>query len=70
MGLHGNLNELNKISAVTIPLGLLGSSLGFILVYRPSESKLTADEISRISAVISGFSQAITSCQILSRAAD
>jgi len=70
MGLHGNLNELNKISAVTIPLGLLGSSLGFILIYRSSESKLSADEISRISAVISGLSRAITSCQTLSSAAD
>jgi len=70
MGLHGNLNELNKISAVTIPLGLLGSSLGFILVYRSSQNKLTADEISRIFALVSGLSRAITSCQILSRAAD
>lgn len=70
MGLHGNLNELNKISAVTIPLGLLGSSLGFILIYRSSENKLTADEISRISAAISGLSRAITSCQTLSSAAD
>ena len=70
MGLQGNLNELNKISAVTIPLGLLGSSLGFILVYRSSENKLTADEIGRISAVISGLSRAITSCQTLSSAAD
>jgi hypothetical protein len=70
MGLHGNLNELNKISAVTIPLGLLGSSLGFILVYRSSENKLTVDEIGRISAVISGLSRAITSCQTLSSAAD
>ena len=70
MGLQGNLNELNKISAVTIPLGLLGSSLGFILVYRSSENKLTADEIGRISAVISGLSRAITSCQTLSRAVD
>ena len=70
MGLQGNLNELNKISAATIPLGLLGSSLGFILVYRPSENKLTADEISRISTVISGLSRAITSCQTLSSAAD
>jgi len=68
MGLDGNLNELNKISAVTIPLGLLGSSLGFILVYRPSENKLTSDEISRISAVISGLSRAITACQTLSNA--
>ena len=70
MGLQGNLNELNKISAATIPLGLLGSSLGFILVYRSSENKLTADEISRTSAVISGLSRAITSCRTLSRAAD
>ncbi len=70
MGLQGNLNELNKISAVTIPLGLLGSLLGFILVYRSSENKLTADEIGRISAVISGLSRAITSCQTLSSAAD
>lgn len=70
MGLQGNLNELNKISAVTIPLGLLGSSLGFILVYRSSEDKLTADEIGRIFAVISGLSRAITSCRILSSAAD
>ena len=70
MGLQGNLNELNKISAVTIPLGLLGSSLGFILIYRSSEDKLTADDIGRISVVISGLSRAITSCQTVSRAAD
>lgn len=70
MGLQGNPNELNKISAVTIPLGLFGSSLGFILFYRSSEDKITSDEIGRISAVISGLSQAITSCQTLSRAAD
>ncbi len=70
MGLQGNLNELNKISVVTIPLGLLGSPLGFILVYRSSQSKLAIDEIGRISAVISGLSRAITSCQTLSSAAD
>jgi len=70
MGLHGNLNELNKISAVTIPLGLLGSSLGFILVYRSSENKLTADEISRISAINNGLSRAITSCRMPSHVTD
>jgi hypothetical protein len=98
MGLHGNLNELNKISAVTIPMGLLGSPilssmsrasrpqiagkmpatqfkmgtlglpLGFMLVYRSSENKLTCDEISRISAVTSGLSRAIISCRTLSHA--
>lgn len=70
MGLQGNPNELNKISAMTIPLGLLGSSLGFILVYRSSEDKITIDELDRISAVISGLSQAVTSCRTLSSAAD
>ncbi len=70
MGLQGNLIGLNKISAVTIPLGLPGSSSGFILVYRPSENKLTTNEISRISAVTCGLSQAIASCQTLSRASD
>jgi hypothetical protein len=70
MGLQGNLNELNKISTVTIPLGLLGLSLGFILVYGSSENKLTADDIGRISAVVSGLSKAITSCRALSSAAD
>jgi hypothetical protein len=70
MGLQGNPNELNKISAVTIPLGLLGSSLGFILIYGSSVNKLTADEMSRISTVVSGLSRAITSCRTLSSAAD
>jgi hypothetical protein len=70
MGLQGNPNELNKISAATIPLGLLGSSLGFILIYRSSEDMLTANEIGRISALISGLSRAITSCRTLSSAAD
>ena len=66
MGLHGNLNELNKISAVTIPMGLVGSSLGFILVYRPSENKLIRDEIDRVSAVTNGLSRAIISCRTTS----
>jgi hypothetical protein len=70
MGLNGNLNEFNKISAVTIPLGHLGSSLGFILVYCSSQNKLNDDQISRISAVTSGLSHAIISCRVLSKTAD
>jgi hypothetical protein len=66
MGLHGNLNELNKISAVTIPMGLVGSSLGFILVYHSSENKLTCDEVDRISTVTNGLSRAIISCRTTS----
>jgi hypothetical protein len=63
MGLQGNLVELRKISAMTIPLDASCSPIGFILVYRSSEKKLTADEISDISAVMDGLSKAIASCQ-------
>ncbi|MHC4587330.1 MAG: hypothetical protein ACYS3N_22620 [Planctomycetota bacterium] len=63
MGLQGNLTGLNKISGVTIPLGMQGSSLGFILVCRSSENKLTAEDINNISAVSRGLSRAIQSCQ-------
>jgi len=70
MGLQGNLLGLNKISGVTIPLGLQGSSLGFIWIYRSSENKLTAEEISNISAVTCGLSRAIQSCQAMLHSAD
>ena len=70
MGLEGNLIGLNKISAVTMPLGRLGSSLGFILIYRSSQNKLTPDELNNIAAVTCGLSRAIASCQVLSHSAD
>lgn len=65
MGLQGNLIELNKISAVAVPLHRFGSSLGFILIYRSSENKLTLGELSNISAVTCGLARAIQSCQML-----
>lgn len=70
MGLQGNPAVLNKISAVTIPLGRLGASLGFILVWRSSENKLTAEELNNISAVTCGLSGAIESCRALLHSAD
>jgi transcriptional regulator with GAF, ATPase, and Fis domain len=70
MGLQGNLIGLNKISGVTIPLGTHGSSLGFVLVCRSSENKLTAKEINNISAVSCGLSRAIQSCQATLHSAD
>jgi len=70
MGLQGNLNELNKISATTIPLGRLGTSSGFILVYCSAKNKLINAEVNHITAITSGLSQAIKSCQTLSPAAD
>ncbi len=70
MGLQGNLNGLNKISGVTIPLGQPGSSLGFVLVYRSSENKLTTEEINNVSSVTCGLSRAIQSCQATLHSAD
>ena len=70
MGLEGNLIGLNKISAITIPLGPFSISLGFILLYRSSENKITFDEISNVSAITSGLFQAIVSCQTLSHATE
>jgi len=59
------LVELRKISAMTVPLDASYSPLGFLLVYRSSQKKLTADEIRDISAVTYGLSRAISSCQRL-----
>jgi hypothetical protein len=65
MGLQGNLMGLNKISAVTIPLGQFGPSLGFILIYRSSQNKLTPDELNNISSVTRGLSRAIQAHLVL-----
>jgi len=70
MGLQGNLVGLNKISAVTVPLGRLGSSLGFILIYRSSQNKIAANELTNVCAVTSGLSRAIQCCQELLHPAD
>ena len=70
MGLQGNLIGLNKISVVTLPLGLHSSSLGFILICRSSGNKLTSEEISNLSAATCGLSRAIQSCQATLRSAD
>jgi len=70
MGLEGNLAQLKKISAVTIPLSHFGSSLGFILIYRPVMNKLTESELNNICAVTPGLSRAIASCRTPCHLAD
>ena len=70
MGLQGNLTRLNEISAATIPLSQPGPSLGFILIYRSAQSKLTADELNNIAAISPGLSRAIASCRVLCQSAD
>jgi hypothetical protein len=66
MGLQGNLIELGKISAATIPLERLGLSVGFVLIYRPSQHQLTSQELGSISAVAPALCSAIESCLALS----
>jgi len=70
MGLQGNLVGLNRISVVTVPLGEVGQPLGFILIYRSSENRLTTDELNRISAIRAGLARAIQACQVLSHVTD
>lgn len=67
MDMQGHLSGLKKVSAVTLPLGVIGSPLGFLLIYHSSENKLTPDEINRIRAITAGLSRAIASCHSLSR---
>jgi hypothetical protein len=70
MGLQGNLTCLNAISAATIPLSQPGPSLGFILIYRSSQNKLSSDELNNTAAISPGLSRAIASCRVLCRTAD
>lgn len=62
MGLEGNRQVLNGLSAVTVPLNDLGRSLGFVLLCRTADHPLHNDEIERVALVTCGLSQAIRNC--------
>lgn len=62
MGLQGSLTALKSVSAVAIPLARLGSSLGFVLIYRSSRNRLTGEELKNLAAITPGLSRAIESC--------
>lgn len=70
MDLHANPAMLKDISALTIPLGQFGLSLGFILIYYPSKNVLPTDNLNRISSIIPGLSRAITACRMLVQTTD
>jgi GAF domain-containing protein len=70
LGLQGNPIGLARLSVVSIPLALPGLSLGFMLLARPSENRLTADEIERIASASHGLSRAIAASQALLHAAE
>ena len=70
MGLEGNLKMLNNLSVITLPLGQIGPSLGFILIYRSAENKLTTGDLRNITAITPGLSRAIQSCRLHSNSRD
>ena len=55
--------DLSELSAVAVPLRRLGPTLGFILVSRRGQCKLTPGEVEKISAITSGLCSAIDSMQ-------
>lgn len=60
IGLQGNPNVLNKISAAAVPLGKFGDALGFVLICRSADMPLKAEELEGISAIVPGLSRAVT----------
>lgn len=70
MGLEGDLNELGKISVAAVPLERIVRPMGFILVYRVAENKLTGDELQQLSAITPGLSNAIKSLRSVSQTAE
>lgn len=59
MGLEGDLKVLNKISAAAVPIRRHGPGLGFVLVYRSIQNKLSPEELEGIAGVMAGFCRAI-----------
>jgi hypothetical protein len=65
LGLQSNPKILNKLSVATIPLRQMGSSIGFILLYRFGNNRISSTTIDHVSSIVSGLSKAIKSCQML-----
>ena len=66
MGLQGPPAIMKTISLAAIPLGQLGRSVGFVLVYRPAHRTLQREELSRLAAISTGLREAIQSFQMAS----
>lgn len=58
-----NADNMPQLSAAGIPLRPLGPAMGFILIYRSAEHKLTAAEVQRVATVTPGLCRAIDSIQ-------
>jgi len=64
-GLQGNPSKFDKLSVATVPVKGDSSCLGFILIYRSSQNRLTDNELRLVSSITPGLSRLI---QSLSRA--
>jgi transcriptional regulator with GAF, ATPase, and Fis domain len=58
-GLEANPAEMKKLSAASVPLSVAGKCLGFILLYRLSDRRLTSDHLTSVCSITRGLSQAI-----------
>ncbi|MBW8017987.1 MAG: hypothetical protein FVQ82_17595 [Planctomycetes bacterium] len=63
IGLQGNPNILNNISAAAVPLGRFSEPAGFILICRNADNKLTANELEKVATITPGLRNAINACQ-------
>lgn len=64
MGLQVSPTAPDKVSAFTVPLSA-GASIGFILLCRSPQNRLTGEELEHVSAITGGLSRAIQSCKVL-----
>lgn len=62
MGLVGNPVLLKETSVATVPLGQIGASVGFILIWGKKGEILSAEKLSNLRTATRGLSRAITSC--------
>jgi hypothetical protein len=65
IGLQGNPNVLNNVSAAAIPIGWFAEPVGFILIYRSADRKLRAEELEKAATIMPGLRNAIKACQTM-----
>ena len=63
IGLQGNPNILNNISAAAVPLGRFSEPVGFILICRSAGNKLNPNELEKVATITPGLRNAINACQ-------
>ena len=62
LGLQASPADLKHISIAAIPLGQIGKTMGFVLLYRSVETPFSLPELSRASAIMSPLRMALQRC--------